>query len=96
MKQSLKDFDLIFNTTPIMCDNTSAINLSKNPVNHSRTKHIEVRHHFFRDHVANNNIKLEFISTTDQLADILTKPLDELQFVKIRRHLGLCKIGDLE
>ena len=52
MKQTLKDFDLIFNITPIMCDNTSAINLSKNPVNHSRTKHIEIQHHFLRDHVA--------------------------------------------
>ena len=78
-----------------MCDNTSAINLSKNPVNHSRTKHIEVRHHILRDHVANNNIKLEFISTSEQLADIFTKPLDESQFIKIRRHLGICKIDDL-
>ena len=84
MKQTLKDFNLTFNTTPIMCDNTSAINLSKNSINHSRTKYIEVRHHFLRDHVANNNIKLEFISTSDQLADIFTKPLDESQFVKIR------------
>ena len=95
MKQTLKDFDLIFNITPIMCDNTSAINLSKNPVNHSRTKHIEVRHHFLRDHVAKNNIKLEFISTSDQLADILTKPLDEAQFVKIRRNLGICKVCEI-
>ena len=91
MKQTIKDYDLVFNTTPIYCDNTSAINLSKNPVHHSRTKHIEVRHHFLRDHVAKNNIKLEFIPTTDQLADILTKPLDEAQFVKIRRNLGICK-----
>ena len=95
MKQTLKDFDLIFNRTPIMCDNTSAINLSKNPVNHSRTKHIEVRHHFLRDHVTKNNIKLEFISTSDQLANILTKPLDEAQFVKIRRKLGICKVCEI-
>ena len=79
-----------------MCDNTSAINLSKNPVNHSRTKHIEVRHHFLRGHVANSNIKIEFISTSDHLADIFTKLLDESQFVKIRRHLGLCRICDVE
>ena len=75
MKQTLKDYDLLFNTTPIYCDNTSAINLSKNPVHHSRTKHIEVRHQFLRDHVAKNNIKLEFIPTTDQLADILQNHL---------------------
>ena len=91
MKQTLRDYDLLFNTTPIYCDNTSAINLSKNPVYHSRTKYIEARHHFLRDHVAKNDVKLEFIPTNDQLADIFTKPLDESQFVKIRRNLGICK-----
>ena len=59
MRQTLKDFDLSFTTTPILCDNTSARNLSKNPVHHSRTKHIEVRHHFLRDHVVKNDVKLE-------------------------------------
>ena len=95
MRQILKDFGLSYSTTPILCDNTSAINLSKNPVHHSRTKHIEVRHHFLRDHVFKNDIKLEFISTKDQLADIFTKPLDEQQFIKIRRNLGICTINDL-
>lgn len=51
IRQELTDFGILFNQTPIKCDNTSAINLSKNPVLHSRTKHIEVRHHFLRDHV---------------------------------------------
>ena len=58
------------------CDNTSAINLSKNLIQHYRTKHIEIRYHFFRDHVQNENILLKFILTEDQLADIFTKPLD--------------------
>ena len=54
-----------FQKIPIYCDNTSAINLSKNPVHHSRTKHIEVRHHFLKDHITKNDIKLEFISTKE-------------------------------
>ena len=51
-------------------------------MHHSRTKHIEVRHHFLRDHVMKNDIKLEFISTKEQLADIFTKPLDEINLLK--------------
>ena len=77
MKQTLKDFGLSFATTFILCDNTSAINLSKNLVHHSRTKHIEVRHHFLRYRVLKNDIDLNFVSTNDQLTDIFTKPLDE-------------------
>ena len=53
------------NKIPIKCDNTSAINISKNPIQHSRTKHIEIRHHFIRDHVQNENIILEFMPTED-------------------------------
>ena len=47
----------------IKCDNTSTINLSKNSIQHSRTKHIEIRHHFIRDHVQNEDIILKFEST---------------------------------
>lgn len=75
MKQTLSDFHLIFENTPIMCDNTSAINLSKNSILHSHTKHIEIRHHFLIDHVQKCNIYLDFVSIDKQLADILTKPL---------------------
>ena len=51
MKHTLEDYGLTFSKIPIMCDNTSAIMIFKNPVLHSRTKHIEIRHHFIRDHV---------------------------------------------
>ena len=51
MKQQLSDYGIIPYHIPIRCDNTSAINLSKNPILHSRTKHIEIRHHFLKDHV---------------------------------------------
>ena len=56
---------------------------------HSRTKHIDVRHHFIRDHVLNNDVVLEFIDTKHQLADIFTKALNEDQFEFIRRELGM-------
>ena len=75
---------------PIKCDNTSTINLSKNFIQHSRTKHIEIRHHFIRDHIQNKDITLEFVSTEDQLADIFFKPLNIDRFEQIRGELGLC------
>ena len=92
MKQTLSDFNLFFEHVPIKCDNTSAINISKNPVKHSRTKHIEIRHHFLRDHTQKGDITLEFVSTKDQLADTFTKPLSEKQFVDIRRQLGVISL----
>ena len=63
MKQTLRDYDINLEQIPIKCDNTSAINLSKNPIQHSRTKHIEISNHFLRDHVQKGDIALEFIST---------------------------------
>ena len=77
---------------PILCDNTSAINLSKNPVQHARTKHIEVRHHFLWNYVEKGDFELIFIETAKQLADIFTKPLSEDRFYSIRRELGMCCI----
>ncbi|KAF7144341.1 hypothetical protein RHSIM_Rhsim05G0019000 [Rhododendron simsii] len=59
--------------TVIYCDNMSAIAMSKNPVFHGRTKHIELRHHFIRDLVQNREIQLEFVNMKEQLADIMTK-----------------------
>ena len=56
MKQTLFDYDMSITNSPIMCDNTSTINLSKNPVHHSRTKHIDIRHHFLRDHALKGDI----------------------------------------
>jgi transposase InsO family protein len=89
MKHQLEDFNLHFDHIPIRCDNTSAINLSKNPIQHSRTKHIEIRHHFLRDHAQKGDIELVFIDTKNQLADIFTKPLNEAQHCFIRREIGM-------
>jgi len=58
LKYQLSDFGLNLSKIPLLCDNTSAINLTKNPVQHSRTKHIEIRHHFIRDHIMNGDCKI--------------------------------------
>ena len=89
MKQQLLDFGLIFYKIPIKCDNIIAINLSKNAIMHSSSKHIEIRHHFIKDHVQKGDITLEFIQTKFQLDDIFTKPLDENIFNFIKRELGI-------
>ena len=73
------------------CDNTSAINLSKNPIQHSRSKHIEIKHHFIRDHVQKKNIALSFVDTENQLADIFTKPLVEDRFNFLKEKLSIIK-----
>ena len=72
------------------------INLSKHPIQHSRTKHIEIRHHFSRDHVKKGDISLSFVSTEKQLADIFTKPFSEEQFTKIRHELGMINIAQYD
>jgi len=96
MKQQLSDYGIILDHIPIRCDNMSAINLSKNPVQHSRTKHIEIRHHFLRNHVQKGDCVLEFVDTKNQLADIFTKPLPKETFFAIRRELELLDINDLD
>ena len=72
-----------------MCDNTSAINLSKNPIQHSKSKHIEIRHHFLRDHAQKGDIVLKYVQTEKQLADIFTNPLNKEEFCYIRGELGM-------
>ncbi|KAK2978736.1 hypothetical protein RJ640_012191 [Escallonia rubra] len=89
MKQTLLDFGLKYDHIPILCDNTSAIDLTKNPIQHSRTKHIEIKHHFIRDHVQKGDIVLDFVDTNHQLADIFTKPLDSKRFSALKRELGM-------
>jgi hypothetical protein len=75
MKATLNDFGIKFKKMPLLCDNESAIKLTNNLVQHARTKHIDVRHHFIWDHQQKGDICIESVSTEDQLADIFTKPL---------------------
>ena len=78
MKQTSFDYRMSITNLPIMCDNTSAINLSKNPIQHSSTKHINIRHHFLRDHALKGDISLNFISSDNQIANIFTNPLKKI------------------
>jgi hypothetical protein len=89
MRLTLRDFGCKFSKGPLLCDNESAIKLANNLVNHSRTKHIDIRHHFLRDHEAKGDITLSHVSTDKQLADIFTKPLDELRFCDLRSELNI-------
>ncbi|GJT17029.1 retrovirus-related pol polyprotein from transposon TNT 1-94 [Tanacetum coccineum] len=89
MKQALIDYDVQLDDVPIMCDNKGAIDLSKNPVQHSRTKHIKIRHHFLRDNVQKGHISIEKVSSVDNIADILTKPLKRESFNYLRLGLGM-------
>ena len=63
IKQQLEDLGIKLNETPIRCDNTSAINLTKNPIQHSRSKYLEIRYHFIREYVQNKDIILDYICT---------------------------------
>ncbi|GKB03906.1 hypothetical protein Tco_0832049 [Tanacetum coccineum] len=92
MKSQLTDYDIIYEKVPIFCDNSSAIAISNNPVLHSRTKHINIRHHFIRDHILKGDIELHFIPTQYQLTDIFTKPLDEPTFKRLIVELGMLNI----
>ncbi|GJY06024.1 hypothetical protein Tco_0371964 [Tanacetum coccineum] len=89
MKQALIDYDVRLDDIPIMCDNKGVINLSKNPVQHSRTKHIEIRHHFLCDNVQKGHISIEKVPSVDNIADILTKPLKRESFNYLRLGLGM-------
>jgi hypothetical protein len=95
MKATLDDFGVKFKQVPLLCDNESAIKLTNNPVQHSRTKHIDIRQHFIRDHQQNGDISIESVSTDDQLADIFNKPLDERRFCKLRNELSILDFSNM-
>jgi hypothetical protein len=77
------------NHTPLLCDNESAINITYNPCEHSRTKHIDIRHHFLRDHAIKGDIVISHVGTNDQLDNIFTKALDEKRFCELRSELNI-------
>ena len=79
-------------TVKLMVDNQSAITLSKNPVHHNGTKHIDTRYHFIRQCVEDKNIEINFIRTKNQLADIFTKALGRLKFLEMRSRMGVRNI----
>eukprot|EP00253_Pinus_taeda_P005296 PITA_05296 len=90
MMQTFQDFQITC-TPPIsiLCDNTSEINISKNPVMHSKTKHITIKYHFLREQVLEQKVKLEYVTPKEHVADILTKPLPRENFEYLEQKLGV-------
>ena len=80
IQQQLRDYSLNFSHTPIMIDNQSTISITNNPDKHSKTKHIEIRHHFIRDCAEKQHIKLVKVPTENNLADLYTKAFDRSRF----------------
>jgi hypothetical protein len=73
-------FDLELEVTSIFCDNQSCIKLSKNPVFHDKSKHVKIKYHYIRNLVQKGVMKLQYISTDEQIVDVLTKPLSRVKF----------------
>ena len=84
----LNDYGFEQGTMSILCDDLSAIDMSKNSVLHFKTKHIEIHHHFLSDLVEQKLISLEYIPIESQLTNIFTKPVDALRFEDFRKSLG--------
>ena len=83
------------NCTTVFCDNSSTIKLSKNPVMHGRSKHIDVRFHFLRDLTKEGVVELVHCGTQDQIADVMTKPLKLDMFLKLRELMGVHEVPDV-
>ena len=86
MKRLLHDYRIPQDTMCVFCDNTRAINLSKNLAQHSKSKHIEIRYHFIRDLVEDKVVCLELIHTDNQKTNIFTKPLNGPRFESLRNY----------
>ena len=95
MRQALKDYGVTCDKVPLLCDNVSAIMISHNPVQHSKTKHIDICHPFIRGHIKLGDIEVHFIHTEEQLADIFTKPLDEARFRELRHELNIIDLSNV-
>lgn len=86
----MKDLGIqIIEPISVMCDNISVINISKNPIMHSRTKHIAIWYHLLKENVVEGEVKLEFIPTLEQVVYIFTKPLPKEVFEFLRKKLGV-------
>ena len=89
MVELIGDYIEVFD---LCIDNKSAIEVSRNPVHHGRTKHIDVRYHFIRNYVEQGKVKMLHVRTEDQLADFFTKPLGISRFVDLRKRIGVVKV----
>ncbi|GJZ00701.1 retrovirus-related pol polyprotein from transposon TNT 1-94 [Tanacetum coccineum] len=88
LRTQLTDYGFHFDKIPMYCDSKATRAISCNPVQHSRTKHIDVRYHFIKEHVEKGIVELFFVGTEYQLADLFTKALPEDRFKYLVRRLG--------
>ena len=86
----LTDLGFMLSSCPVLyCDNVGATQLCSNPVFHSRMKHIAIDYHFIRDQVHNGILRVAHVSSANQLADALTKPLHRIRFLDLKFKIGL-------
>jgi hypothetical protein len=85
----MRDFEVSFKRVPLMCYNTSAISIAKNPVFRKRMRHLERRHHFLRNYIEKGDIEMRYIDIERQLVNIFTKPLDSSRFATLRGEIGV-------
>nr|GFA06555.1 retrovirus-related Pol polyprotein from transposon TNT 1-94 [Tanacetum cinerariifolium] len=88
-RTQLQDYGFNYNKIPLYCDSQSATAISCNPIQHSRTKYIHTRYHFIKEQVENGIIKLYFVRTEYQLANMFTKALPEDRFKYLVRQIGM-------
>ncbi|KAI3735686.1 hypothetical protein L6452_15194 [Arctium lappa] len=93
MRTQLRDYGFDIEKIPILCDSKSAIAISANPVQHSKTKHIDIRYHFLKHHVEHGTIKMYFVPTDYHLADLFTKGLDEKRFTFLVGKIGMLNMS---
>jgi hypothetical protein len=74
-------------------DSKSTLALAKNPIFYERSKHIRMRHHFIRGYLEEGSIKAGYLNTMDQLADLLTKPLERIRFLELCSKTGMVQIS---
>ena len=87
MKEEITDPVILY------CDNKSAINISKNPVMHAKTKHIAIKHHYVRELVEDKQVKIEYVNSKEKIVDIFTKPLPKDAFEYLRGKLGVIPLS---
>ncbi|GKD01520.1 retrovirus-related pol polyprotein from transposon TNT 1-94 [Tanacetum coccineum] len=89
MRTQLLDYGYKYNNIPMYCDSKSDIAISCNPVQHSRTKHINIRYYFIKEHVEKGTVELYFTETEYQLTDLFTKALPKERFAYLVHRIGM-------
>ncbi|GJR23857.1 retrovirus-related pol polyprotein from transposon TNT 1-94 [Tanacetum coccineum] len=89
MRTQLLDYGYKYNRISMYCDSKSAIAISCNPVQHSKTKHIDIRYHFIKEHVEKGTVEIYFVGTEYQLADLFTKALPKERFEYLVHRIGM-------